>query len=440
MKTIYSTNNLIFATLLVAILSFNCNRLNAQAVKNYTAFINCIAHIGNGEVVDPAIISVKGNKIESVQNAKGIKLNYTAFDTVIDLEGKHVYPTLINANNVLGLHDAFSVRATRDLNDVGNINPHIRALIAYNSDNKITPTIKTNGILYTQVTPRGGMVSGNSSIMALEGWNWEDAVLLEDDGIHINFPVLSERVQNEEGGEDKAKKRYEEDLTTLNNFFSDAIAYYNNANITEKNIRLESMKGVFAGTKNLYIHTDRAKDILTALYFIKKHEIKKPVLVGAKECYKVLKEIKNANVPVMLVRVHDLPERTDDDIDAVYNLPAILQKENIMYCLQTAGDSEMEAMNSRNLPFLAGSAVAYGLTQEQAISAITLNVAKIIGADKLIGSLEDNKLASFVVSTGDILDMKSSNIVQAYIGGKPVNLNNQQTELYIKYKNKYGIK
>ncbi|MBL7917302.1 MAG: amidohydrolase family protein, partial [Bacteroidia bacterium] len=313
-------------------------------------------------------------------------------------------------------------------------------LIAYNSDNKITPTIKTNGILYTQVTPRGGMVSGNSSIMALEGWNWEDAVLLEDDGIHLNFPALSERAQNEEGGDDKAKKRYEEDVTSLNNFFSDAIAYYNNPNVTEKNIRLESMKGVFSGTKNLYIHTDRAKDILTALYFIKKHEIKKPVLVGAKECYKVLKEIKNANVPVMLVRVHDLPERTDDDIDAVYNLPAILQKENIMYCLQTAGDSEMEAMNSRNLPFLAGSAVAYGLTQEQAISAITLNVAKIIGADKLIGSLEDNKLASFVVSTGDILDMKSSNIVQAYIGGKPVNLNNQQTELYIKYKNKYGIK
>ncbi len=412
----------------------------SAAVKNYTAFINGVAHIGNGEVIEQALLIVKGNKIESVQSVVGIKLNYNSFDTVIDLEGKHIYPGLINANNVLGLHDAFAVRATRDLSEVGEVNPHVRALIAYNTDNKIVPTIKTNGILYTQVTPRSGIISGNSSIMALEGWNWEDAVLKADDGIHLNFPVINERFLRMEDGDNKASKRYEADMENLNNFFKNAYAYYLTDKPEEKNVRMESMKGIFDGSKNLYIHVDKAKDILTAIDFAKKHPIKKPVLVGAKECYKTLKEIKESKMPVMLVRVHDLPEKTDDDIDAVYTLPSLLQKEEILFCLQMAGDSEMEAMNSRNLPFLAGSAAAYGLTKEQALASVSLNAAKIMNVDKLIGSLEENKLASFIISTGDLLDMKSSNVVMAYIGGKPVNLNNQQTELYLKYKTKYGIK
>lgn len=413
--------------------------LNAQTKKNAIALINATAHIGNGTVIENCLITIKNDKIESVQSVKGVRLDPRSFDTIIDLSGKHIYPALINCNNVLGLHDAFSVRATRDLADVGYLNPHIRSLIAYNTDNKIVPTIKTNGILYSQVTPRGGLISGNSSIMALEGWNWEDAVLKEDDGIHINFPELSER-SGDDGSDDRNSKRYSEDLTNLNKFFEDAIAYSKETSPAEKNIRFEAMKGVLDGSKNLYVHTDKAKDILTAMSFCKKYSIKKPVLVGAKECYKVAKDIKKNNIPVMLVRVHDLPDKADDDIDAVYKLPSILQKEEILFTLQTAGDSEMEAMNSRNLPFLAGSAVTYGLTKEQALSSITLNTAKILGVDKWIGSLEAGKLASLVISEGDILDMKSSIIISAYISGKPVNLTNQQTELYLKYKTKYGIK
>jgi imidazolonepropionase-like amidohydrolase len=412
---------------------------NAQTKKNAIALINAVAHIGNGETIESCLITIKNDKIESVQSVKGVRLDPRSFDTIIDLSGKHIYPALINCNNVLGLHDAFSVRATRDLADVGYLNPHIRSLIAYNTDNKIVPTIKTNGILYTQVTPRGGLISGNSSILALEGWNWEDAVLKEDDGVHINFPELSER-SGDDGSDEKNSKRYNEDMNNLSKFFDDAKAYNNEATHTEKNIRFDAMKGVLDGTKNLYIHTDKAKDILTAMAFSKKHNIKKPVLVGAKECYKVTKEIKKNNIPVMLVRVHDLPDKADDDIDAVYKLPSILQKEGILFTLQTAGDSEMEAMNSRNLPFLAGSAVTYGLTKEEALTSVTLNTAKILGVDKWIGSLEAGKLASLVVSEGDILDMKTSIITSAYISGKPVNLVNQQTELYLKYKTKYGIK
>jgi imidazolonepropionase-like amidohydrolase len=162
------------------------------------------------------------------------------------------------------------------------------------------------------------------------------------------------------------------------------------------------------------------------------------VIVGGKESYKITSELKKNNIPIMLNRVNDLPDNTDDDVDLIYRLPYLLQKDSILFCLQLEGD--MEAMQSRNLPFNAGSASAYGLTKEQALASISYNAAKILGVDNLIGTLEEGKLASLIASNGDILDIKSNNIVLAYIAGKPVNLTNKQTELYIKYKTKYGIK
>src|SRR4051812_47486355 len=157
--------------------------VNAQKQRRIV-FTNATAHIGNGTVIEQCLLVISGSTIESVSDMSGSIVPRDA-DTIIDLKGKHIYPALINTNNVLGLHDAEAVRATRDFAEVGDINPHVRALIAYNTDNVIIPTVKTNGVLYTQVTPRGGLISGSSSLMALEGWNWEDAVMLADEGIHV---------------------------------------------------------------------------------------------------------------------------------------------------------------------------------------------------------------------------------------------------------------
>lgn len=411
----------------------------AQKTYNHIAFINATAHLGNGKVIENSLIVINKDKIELVSSVKGIKLNHRAYDTVIDLSGKHIYPAIINPNNILGLHDAEAVRATRDFADVGNINPHIRSLIAYNTDNLIIPTIKTNGILYTQCTPREGLISGSSSIMALEGWNWEDAVLKADDGIHLNFPKNVTRKSDAEGEVSSSlNKKYTDELNYLIKFFNDAQSYCSSQTVIEKNIRFEAMRPIFKGSANLYIHVDKAKDILIALNFCTKQNIKKPVLVGAKESYKIIKEIKKSKIPIMLNRVHDLPDHNDDNVDISYTIPYLLQKDSILFCLQLEGD--MEAMQSRNLPFTAGTAVTYGLTKEQALQSITLNTAKILGVDNKIGSIEEGKLSSLIVSDGDILDMKTNNIIMAYIAGKPVNLTNRQTELYLKYKTKYGIK
>jgi imidazolonepropionase-like amidohydrolase len=415
------------------------NNLSAQKVHTHVAFINATAHVGNGKVIENSLVVFNNSLFEVVGSVTGIRLNPSAYDTVIDLQGKHIYPGIINTNNILGLHDAEAVRATRDFSEVGNVNPHIRALIAYNTDNMIVPTVKTNGILYTQVTPRDGLISGSSSLMALEGWNWEDAVVLKDDGIHLNFPKTTKRKFSEEDGFSVSNnKNYVSELNYLEKFFLDAQAYCSSETGSEKNIRFEAMRSVFNGHANLYLHTDKAKDIISAINFSKKFNIKKSVIVGGKESYKVTTILRQNNIPVMLNRVNDLPDNSDDDIDIVFKTPFLLQKDSILFCLQLEGD--MEAMQSRNLPFNAGVAATYGLSKEEALASISYNAAKIIGVEKQLGTLEEGKLASFVVSDGDILDIKSNNIILAFIAGKKVNLNNKQTELYLKYKTKYGIK
>ena len=393
-------------------------------------------HVGNGTVIENGRIGFKDGKIIQVSNKTDESIKY---DTVINLSGTQAYPGFFAPNSILGLDEIDEARPTQDFRDVAGYNPHVRALIAFNTDSKIIPTVRTNGVLYEQVTPRGGVISGSSSIVALDGWNWEDATVKADDGVHVNFP---ESVQKNgwwaEPKPAEANKKYDEQLNELKKFFADAKAYSGENNQTEKNLRFEAMRGIFDGTKNLYIHADAEKDIIAAINFVNKFQIKKMVLVGGTESWRVTKMLKQNNTSVMVARVHGLPEREQDDVDLPYKLPYLLQKDSILFCLQNHGD--MEAMQTRNIPFLAGTARAYGLTNEQAIAALSYNTAKILGIDKQMGSIEVGEEASFFISIGDALDMKTNNVVLAFINGKRLTLTNGQQELYKKYTNKYQLK
>ncbi len=425
--------NILLVFVFVSLISFSQN-------KKRVLLRNATAHIGNGQVIELSYITFTDGKLDMVSDVKGIKIDPRAFDTIIELDGKHVYPAIISPNTILGLQEAEAVRPTSDFNEVGGMNPHVRSLIAYNTDSKILPTVKTNGVLYTQCTPRSGLISGSSSILATEGWNWEDAVLKADDGIHLNFPKAIQRngwwAEPEASGKNT---KFDEELAALNNFFEEASAYCKNpAGTFENNVRFEAMRKVFAGNQNLYLHTNNAKDIVLAVNFAKKYSIKKPVIVGGKDSWKITSFLRDNKIPVMLNRIHDLPDLPDDDVDITFRTPALLLKDSVLYCLQIEGD--MEAMQSRNLPFLAGTSVAYGLTKEQALQSISSNTAKILGIDNILGTLEANKMASLVVSDGDLLDIKTNKVIAAYINGKPVNLVNEQQKLYEKYKTKYGLK
>ncbi len=399
-----------------------------------------IIHIGNGKVIENGVIGFKDGKITLVADATTIKISAGGYDTSYALNGSHAYPGFIAANTTLGITEVDAVRSTNDFSEVGGYNPHVRSLIAYNAEGKVITTVRTNGVLFAQVTPRRGTISGTSSIMALDGWNWEDAVLKKDDGVHMNFPKITFRAQFNIEGPDvptAGNTKYDEQINELKKFFSDARAYCLTTP-EEKNLRYEAMRGVFAGTQNLYMHADFVKDIIAAINFAKQFEIKKPVMVGGNDSWKITKLLKQNNIPVMITRLHSLPEADFDDVDLPYKLAYLLQKDSVQFCLQDAGDQE--GQHARNIPFLAGTARAYGLTNEQAVASVSYNTAKILGIDKQTGSLEVDKDASFFISTGDALDMMTNNIILAFINGKKLMLTNTQQEQYQRYSKKYGIK
>lgn len=398
-------------------------------------------HVGNGQVIENGLLGFRDGKIDLAMDGSKVRFKEGAlkYDTTISLNGAQVYPGFFAPNSTLGLNEIDAVRATNDFNDVPGYNPHIRALIAFNSDSKIIPTIRTNGILFSQATPRGGVISGTSSLMALDGWNWEDAAVKKDEGVHVNFPhTMQMNGWWAEPQPATANKKYDDQLNELKKFFADAKAYSGETTQEEKNLRFEAMRGVFDGSKNLYMHADDEKDIIAAINFAKQFEIKKMVLVGGAESWRVTKMLKENNIPVMVNRVHSLPQRQQDDVDLPYKLPYLLQKDSILFCLQNEGD--MEGMNARNIPFLAGTARTYGLTNEQAVASLTYNAAKIIGVDMQMGSIEPGKDASFFISTGDALDMRTNNVILAFINGRQLSLVNLQQELYKKYQTKYQIK
>ena len=404
--------------------------------------MNGIAHLGNGQVIENSAIGFKDGKIILVADATTIRIAAGTYDTTINIAGKHVYPGFIAPNSTLGLNEIDAVRATRDYSETGGYNPHIRSIIAFNSDSKIPPTVRTNGVLLAQVTPRSGTISGSSSIVELDGWNWEDMALKMDDGIHLNWPRMFKREfdKNEDFNELPPMKKsedYEKQKNELKKFFADSKAYAETAP-QEKNLRMEAMNGVFAGSKTLFVHVNYVKEIEDAVHFFKDAGVKKMVVVGGTDSWMITDLLKENNISVMVNRVHDLPNRTDDDIDLPYKLPYLLQKAGILFCLENSGD--MEAIQTRNIPFLAGTAVAYGLTKEEAVAAVTLNAAKILGIDNRVGSLEQGKDATLFISSGDAIDMKSNKVELAFIRGKKLDLSNNQQALNEKYLKKYGVK
>lgn len=412
----------------------------AGAQKKRVLIMNGIAHLGNGSVIQNSAIGFKDGKLVLVGDATRVKLDPAAYDTVINASGKHVYPGFIATNIVLGLAEIGAVRSTLDYNETGGFNPNVRSLIAYNTDSKIVPTVRSNGVLMAQVTPRGGYISGSSSVVALDAWNWEDAAVRADEGIHMNWPRMFTRnwTPDEGLGPVEKNKNYEKESSELKKFFDDALAYSKQKAVEETNLRFEAMKGLFNGTKRLYIHTNFSRELVASIDFAKAYGIKLVSVVGADDAYLITDFLKKNDVSVVIGRVHELPKRDDEDVDLPYKMPSILAKAGIIYCL--SGEGDMEAMNARNLPFWAGTVSAYGVDKEEALKSVTLYPAQILGIDKFTGTIEEGKAATLFISTGDALDMKGNNVVAAFINGRMISLDDHQKALNRMYLNKYGLK
>jgi imidazolonepropionase-like amidohydrolase len=391
-------------------------------------------HVGNGAKINKGLVGVEGDEIVLMTNALTYTIDESDWDTIIDISGKHVYPAFFALNSTLGLTEIDAVRATNDFQEVGVFNPHVRALIAFNAESEVSSTVKTNGVLYAQATPKGGIISGSSSLMELEAWNWEDAVVKKDEGLHLHWPSTLQG-----GGwwaEPKPKeknKNYGSNVKRIHDFFSAAQSYSDKSG--EFDQRFEAMKTLFSGEQRLYFHANELKALIDVIDFIETFDIQHPVIIGGYDAPLVVRELRDHNIPVILKGGHSLPRNDDDPVDLPYRLPKILSDAGILFSIQHAGG--MEAMNSRNIPFLAGTAMAYGLSEEEAVAAVSLNAARILGLEDQLGSLEKGKIASLFVSEGNALDMRTNRVVVAMIAGQFINLNNRQLELYERYKAKY---
>jgi hypothetical protein len=426
-------------TIFLSLISVGIWAQNPAPAKPQTkavALVGGTIHVGNGTVIDKGVVVFDKGILTAIGDAN------TAFDRsktdVIEVTGKHLYPGLIAMGATTGLIGITSVRATADNQEIGALNPNVRALIAYDTDSEVIPTLRNNGLLLTQATPQGGTISGSSSVMELDGWNWEDAVLKKDDGLWLTWPPFFAREFNIDDFSLSLQRntRRQEVINTLVQLFSDARAYsqIKNPNIT--NLKLEALRGLFDGRQSLYIRADNSKDIIESVKFAKQQGVQKVIVVGAEDALRVADFLKENNVAVVLGETHRLPNRQDEPVYQPYQLPSLLHKAGVTVAL-SYGDAYWR---TRNLPFVAGTAAGFGnLDREEALKMITSTPAKLLGVDNQVGTLEKGKLATLVVCKGDILDMRSNGIEHAFIRGRKIDLDDRHKRQYRKYTDKYEI-
>lgn len=422
-----------FKTGLIAL--FFASAFLVQAQPKSILFQGAIIHTENG-IIENGVLGIRGDSIVLVGDARVVRIDKSAYEQILDVQGQHIFPGFIALNSSIGLREIDAVRATLDYAEVGTMNAHVRSLAAFNTDSRIIPTVRANGILTVQACPQAGLICGSSSVFRMSGWNWEDAVRYTDDGMHLNWPEAPFHLNPSDTGSRNSSRNWKQ-IAQLQEFFQEARAYSQLQNPVPQNIRLEAMKPVFSGKSALYIHAARARDISDAVLFAASFKIPRIVLVGGDESADVIPLLKANNVSVVLSRIHRLPDLPDQQPQAIYRLPAQLTQAGILTALSYEGD--MEAMGTRNLGFLAGTASAYGLNSSEALNLITLNPAKILGVDAQDGSLKVGKKACFFISSGNALDMMYLTVNQIYIDGKIVDNSTFQKDLYQKYQKKYGI-
>jgi imidazolonepropionase-like amidohydrolase len=429
--------NLFFTFFAVASLFVNAqqNPTVAPAQTRSVLIMNATAHIGDGTVIENAAIGFRNGKLDMVADARTIRLAANAYDETIDAAGKQVYPGFIATNSTLGLHELDAIRPANDVAETGAFKPGIRSAIAYNTDSEIIPTVRLNGVLMGQITPRGGVISGTSCVMQFDAWNWEDALIKADDGVHLNWPGVFHKHYDKGKVNVEKVKTYDQQLREIHTFFNEARAYCAVKEPALRELRFEGLRGVFNGSQKLYVHADDAKSIQEALNFKTSQSVKHMVIVGGYDAHLVADQLKANEVAVLLRRLHELPMYAEDDVDLPYKLPMLLHQAGVEFALQNEGD--MERMGARNLPFYAGTAVAYGLPYEEAVRSLTQSPAKILGIDSSCGTLEVGKDATLFISNGDALDMRTNALTHAFIQGRSIVLRSKQTELYEKYKQKY---
>ncbi len=354
---------------------------------------------------------------------------------VIDCSGQQVYPGFIAPVSTIGLTEIDAVRATRDMAEVGDFNPNARGETAYNPDSDIIPTIRYNGILLANVTPEGGIVSGMASLMRLDGWTRDDIAVKSRSALMVTWPQMDVNTAPwESRSADEQRRETGKRVDALRELFRQAKAYALLTSVgdtAKRDIRLEAMARVFRDTLPVFVRASSRKQMESALDFRREFGLSM-VIVGAADAPYMIDRLQKEGVGVVIRRVHALPIRDEDAYDAAYTLPATLAAAGIPFAFSDDG-----GWQQRNLPFHAGTAIAYGLGADAALRSLTLTPAQMLKVDADYGSIEVGKSATLFVSKGDALDARSNVVTQAFIDGRQVDLTSRHTRMTKKYRERY---
>ncbi|MBL8234254.1 MAG: amidohydrolase family protein [Bryobacterales bacterium] len=402
-----------------------------MAASNDTFLIRGVTvHPVSSAKVEGAMLLVVDGKISEI----GVKLAAPKGTRVIDAKGLHVYPGMIDSATEVGLSEIGSVRETSDTAELGDFKPQLRTAVAVNPASEHIPVIRANGIVAAMALPEGGVISGQASLMHLDGWTWEEMAVRRDAAMVLNFPTLSAgrlRFFGETAPPfSETRRTYENRVKQLQDYLEQARGYQKAKGAGgpgfRTNLAFEAMLPVIEGKVPVMIQATRERAIREAIAWAAKEKLK-VVLAGIRKPGTTLAELKAKNIPVILGPTQELPLAEDDPYDEAYTLPAELHKAGVKFAFGSFGNQF-----SRNLPYQAASAAGFGLPYEEALKSVTLYPAQIWGVESMMGSVEKGKWADLIVTDGDPLEVKTQ-VKMMFIKGREVDLESKHTRLYKRY-------
>ena len=362
---------------------------------------------------------------------------------VYDVYEKHIVPGYIAAYTRIGLTEISAVKQTNDHSETGDYNPNTRANVSYNPDSDLITVTRSNGILIANSVPSSGTISGQSSVMLLDGWTWEDATIKHPGGLNLNWPNMRINYNpNAKKKEKEQKEDYKKSIRELDILIRDVRAYHQRRTVRERraedkqlsDLRLESMVHYVIDKNPIHVKANDIRQIEAAINWAKKHDLK-VVIVGGRDSWMNTDLLIRENIPVILTTIQTTPRRRYEPIHLPYKVPSLLQKAGVQFCISTDYGYPLDG-HVRTLPNEAMRAITWGLTKQEAMRAITLSAAEILGIDDLVGSLEPGKDATFFISETDPM-LIETNPIKAYIRGREVDLSDRQKMLWEKYKERY---
>jgi imidazolonepropionase-like amidohydrolase len=437
--------------------------VKAPAQKGTICIYNAAIHPIVSPDIPKGFITFRDGKIIEVGEGDP-KVTSGGDIQTIDAKGQHVYPGLIGACTQIGMTEIQSVAATIDTSETGGITPEVRAATAVNPDSTLIPVTRTNGVLVCGVFPQGGIISGQPSVIRLEGWTTQDLTIAASIGIAVRWPNTRSFapfwLEQSPDQQQQQQTQADRNLKVITDAFDAAKAYAKHRDADKSaatDIRWEAMRPVFeggafvhditpvvresdvnidpmvqvVGGQPIYITANDLDQITSAVSFISDHHLK-AVIIGGRDAGLCADLLKEHNIPVIIMGTHRMPRRDDSPYDEAYTLPARLYQAGVKFAIATSDDTAHE----RNLPYEAAMAVAHGLPVEAGLKSITQWPAEILGVGDQVGSLGSGKAATIILTTGNPLEV-TSKVERAFIDGRDIDLSNKQTKLADKYRERY---